>query len=112
MIFSDWAQKLGQSIQIPTVSWNDTYQNSKEIFQLIEFLYEIFPTVFSSEYVRVYPVNTLSLLLRVQGVKNTKNPYLLAGHLDVVPPGDYERYKIKKIIFGAKIFMLMLKVES
>ena len=95
MMFSDWAQKLGQSIQIPTVSWNDTYQNSNEIEQLIEFLKETFPTVFSSQYVKVYPVNSLSLLLKVQGVQKTKNPYLLAAHLDVVPPGDYERYKIK-----------------
>ena len=37
-------------------------------------------------------MNTLSLLLRVQGSVPTANPYLLAAHLDVVPPGDLGRW--------------------
>ena len=37
-------------------------------------------------------MNSLSLLLRVQGTVPTENPYLLAAHLDVVPPGDLNRW--------------------
>ena len=74
-----------------TVSWNNTSQNSKEIVQFLQFLNETFPKVFSSQYVKVYPVNTLSLLMKVEGAKTTKNPYMLAAHFDVVPPGEYDR---------------------
>ena len=36
-------------------------------------------------------INDHSLLLRVDGSTETRNPYMLAAHLDVVPPGDYAR---------------------
>ena len=42
--------------------------------------------------IKVMRVNSLSLLLRVEGAVSTINPYLLAAHLDVVPPGDSARW--------------------
>lgn len=90
---NEWTRNLGNSIKIPTISWNDTNQNNEELENLHIFLRETFPTVFGSpDIVKVTPVNSLSLLLRVQGSVITENPYLLAAHLDVVPPGDLSRW--------------------
>ena len=58
-----------------------------------DFLKDRFSSVFSSPYVSVFPVNKLSLLLKVTGSRPTCNPYLLAAHMDVVPAGDLERWQ-------------------
>ena len=44
----EWTKNLGNSIKIPTVSWNDTSQNIEELENLHTFLRETFPTVFNS----------------------------------------------------------------
>ena len=41
--------------------------------------------------VQVHEVNSHSLLLRVEGSEAGSRPYMLAAHLDVVPPGDTDR---------------------
>ena len=43
------------------------------------------------EIVQVHEVNSHSLLLRVEGSEAGSRPYMLAAHLDVVPPGDTDR---------------------
>ena len=40
---------------------------------------------------QVHEVNSHSLLLRVEGSEASSRPYMLAAHLDVVPPGDTDR---------------------
>ena len=40
---------------------------------------------------QVHEVNSHSLLLRVAGSEAGSRPYMLAAHLDVVPPGDTDR---------------------
>ena len=40
---------------------------------------------------QVHEVNSHSLLLRVEGSEAGSRPYMLAAHLDVVPPGDTDR---------------------
>lgn len=87
-----WAKKLGDAIKIPTVSRSETDQNVEEINNLHAYLKSKFSAVFSSEHVDASYPNTLSILLRVQGLKPTLNPYLLCAHLDVVPAGDPEQW--------------------
>ena len=87
-----WAQSLGDAIKFQSVSWNETDQNEEELEGLQDFLKERFKGVFMSPWVEVFTVNRLSLLLRVSGSHHTRNPYLLAGHLDVVPTGEPGRW--------------------
>ena len=50
---TEWSEKLGGAIKIQTISWNDTDQNLEQIIDLHKFLYQSFPSVFSSEVVQV-----------------------------------------------------------
>ena len=63
----EWTQNLGNSIKIPTISWNDTNQNNEELENLHTFLRETFPTVFgNSDIVKVdvfVPLVPLSVIL-------------------------------------------------
>ena len=44
---------------------------------------------------QVHEVNSHSLLLRVEGSEASSRPYMLAAHLDVVPPGDTDRSHVR-----------------
>ena len=63
----EWTQNLGNSIKIPTISWNDTNQNNEELENLHTFLRETFPTVFGNpDIVKVdvfVPLVPLSVIL-------------------------------------------------
>ncbi|XP_023342401.1 N-fatty-acyl-amino acid synthase/hydrolase PM20D1.1, partial [Eurytemora carolleeae] len=91
-IKTEWASKLAGAIQIPTVSRDNDDLSLEELSNLHLYLKTTFPDVFSSSFVEVTAVNEHSLLLSVSGSQITKNPYLLAAHLDVVPAGDLDRW--------------------
>lgn len=81
------AQLLGEAIRFPTISFNKTFTNTTALQELHAFLNETYADVFNAPFVTRYTINTHSLLLRVSGETSTANPYLLCGHLDVVPEG-------------------------
>eukprot|EP00092_Neocalanus_flemingeri_P018492 GFUD01020012.1.p1 GENE.GFUD01020012.1~~GFUD01020012.1.p1 ORF type:complete len:582 (-),score=147.32 GFUD01020012.1:33-1778(-) len=89
-----WANKLGGAIKFPTVSRSETDQNVEEISKLHDYLKTVFPVVFTLENVQTFYPNSLSILLRIQGSKESGNPYLLSTHLDVVPAGDLEMWEL------------------
>jgi len=93
-----WAQKLGDAIQFPTVSRNETDQNIEDLKNLASHLQTEFSGVFTSENVETFFPNSLSILLRIQGAKQTGNPYLLCAHLDVVPAGDLDKWDFEPFL--------------
>jgi len=85
-----WSEKLGKAIQKKTISYSAQNKSLEALLELHELLKFEFPTVFESEYVQVSTINEYSLLLEVQGSTFTESPYLLLGHLDVVPEGNLD----------------------
>ncbi len=61
--------------------------------ELNELIESSFPLVHSSSWITRWMVNTHSRLYRVEGTEATANPYLLMGHMDVVPEGDEEEWQ-------------------
>ncbi|XP_042207550.1 N-fatty-acyl-amino acid synthase/hydrolase PM20D1-like [Homarus americanus] len=59
----------------------DTHQ----LLRFHEFLRESFPHVFNCSYIETEVINTYSLLFTVTGSTPELQPYLLMGHMDVVP---------------------------
>lgn len=77
-----------------TVSRSESDLSTEELAQLHSFLQQHFPLVFKqSPHVERRYVNTHSILLRVEGSQAKGKPYMLAGHLDVVPAGDLEGWR-------------------
>jgi carboxypeptidase PM20D1 len=82
------AERLGRAIQIRTISINETTLNTTALAEMHSLLTSTFDRVFKSDFITVQRVNTYSLLLRIEGTIATRNPYMLCGHLDVVPEGN------------------------
>ena len=84
------AQALGTAITFPTVSFNSSYTNTTALDEFHTFLRQNYAHIFNGSlpFIKVHVVNRHSLLIRVEGQIATSNPYLLCGHLDVVPVGN------------------------
>ena len=52
------------------------------------FFFPAYPKVHSSALVKREVINTHSLLYTVQGTNSSLKPYMLIGHLDVVPASE------------------------
>ncbi|KAK8376536.1 hypothetical protein O3P69_009872 [Scylla paramamosain] len=76
---------MARALAIPTVSFSPGNYDVDELLRFHEFLRESFPNVFNSSIIEVEVVNKLSLLLTVKGAQDDFMPYLLMGHMDVVP---------------------------
>lgn len=85
-----WAKRLGDAIKIKTISYNDSAQSFDELAQIQNFIQEKYPSIHSSDYIEKFVVHDYSLVYRIQGTLQTKNPYLLCAHMDVVPEGNLE----------------------
>lgn len=81
------AKLLGEAIRFPTISYNKSFTDTDALQDLHAFLNATYADVFNAPFVTRYTINTHSLLLKVHGKIATSNPYLLCGHLDVVPEG-------------------------
>ncbi len=88
----DMAKRLGEAIQLKTISIDADTQNETALALMRDLLSSKFPGVFSSDFIEIEVVNDLSLLFRVEGRMSTANPYLLCGHLDVVPEGNTDEW--------------------
>ena len=75
------SKRLGGAIQIPTISYNQTFLNTTALGKFHEYLRDTFPRVFDTPWIEVNVINEFSFLFRVQGEKITKNPYLLCAHM-------------------------------
>ena len=81
------AETLGKAIRFRTISFSPGEQNYTELSKLNEFITLSFPNIHSASFISKYQVNQYSILFRIEGTENTKNPYMLCAHLDVVPEG-------------------------
>ena len=65
-------------------------------------------------FVNVQEVNTHSLLIRVEGQRPTKNPFLLCGHMDVVPiaSGQWARHPFSGDIYRYLKLVTKIKIKD
>ncbi len=86
------ARRLGRAISFPTISYNKSYTNPTALKDLQDYLLDTFSEVLNAPFVQYHVVHDYSLLLRIEGKTLTQNPFLLCGHLDVVPEGDLDSW--------------------
>ncbi|XP_013779433.1 N-fatty-acyl-amino acid synthase/hydrolase PM20D1-like [Limulus polyphemus] len=77
--------RLAEAIRFRTISWAVQKYEREELKKFGEFIRKSFPLIHSAPYVNREVINELSLLYTVKGTDSSLKPYLLAGHLDVVP---------------------------
>eukprot|EP00096_Caligus_rogercresseyi_P012126 TRINITY_DN4996_c0_g1_i1.p1 TRINITY_DN4996_c0_g1~~TRINITY_DN4996_c0_g1_i1.p1 ORF type:complete len:606 (+),score=118.81 TRINITY_DN4996_c0_g1_i1:172-1989(+) len=84
------ARRLGDAIKFKTISYGDNDSETGEILEFHSFLQKTFPVIHESPHVTMERIHTYSLLYRVEGSDPiaSKHPYLLCGHMDVVPEGE------------------------
>ncbi|XP_071822106.1 N-fatty-acyl-amino acid synthase/hydrolase PM20D1-like isoform X2 [Apostichopus japonicus] len=75
-------------LQIKTIAWSSSNIMLAEIKQVHHLLEKSYPHIHSSKFIKREVVNTYSLLYTVQGSDPSLKPYLLMGHMDVVPVDD------------------------
>uniref|UniRef100_A0A8C2KFR8 Peptidase M20 domain containing 1, tandem duplicate 1 n=1 Tax=Cyprinus carpio TaxID=7962 RepID=A0A8C2KFR8_CYPCA len=78
----------GKKIQIPTVSFSESKQNTTALQEFDLLLRRVFPKVFSSSLVQHEMVGNYSHLLTVPGSEADLEPYMLLAHIDVVPADE------------------------
>ncbi|CAG2101190.1 unnamed protein product [Medioppia subpectinata] len=74
-----------QALRFKTITKAPQDYDSHQIQLFIEFLNRSFPLVHSSNLVELKIINERSLLYHISGSDKSLKPYLLLGHLDVVP---------------------------
>ncbi|KAG8196824.1 hypothetical protein JTE90_027538 [Oedothorax gibbosus] len=79
------SKRLSEALKFETVSYAKHKYNEKALAEYLNFLNQSFPLVHSSQLVTREIVNNFSVLYHVQGSNEKLKPYLLAGHMDVVP---------------------------
>ncbi|XP_007951532.1 N-fatty-acyl-amino acid synthase/hydrolase PM20D1 [Orycteropus afer afer] len=78
-------EALKGAIQIPTVSFSSEESNTTALAEFGEYIYKVFPTVFSTSFIQHEVVGGYSHLFTVQGSDPRLQPYMLLAHFDVVP---------------------------
>ncbi|KAJ8046420.1 N-fatty-acyl-amino acid synthase/hydrolase PM20D1.2 [Holothuria leucospilota] len=73
------------AIKIKSISWTIEQMSLPEILEFHKHLEKSFPLIHSSKLVKKEVINTYSLLYTVQASDMSLKPYMLAGHMDVVP---------------------------
>ena len=102
------AERLGEAVRIPTVSYQDKGQiNYAEFERFHEFLRGTYPRVFGELDVEV--VNDYSLLIRWPGSDTALQPILFTAHMDVVPiePGteqDWQHPPFAGVVAEGRIY--------
>ncbi|XP_051516780.1 N-fatty-acyl-amino acid synthase/hydrolase PM20D1.1-like [Myxocyprinus asiaticus] len=79
-----------EAIQIPTVSFSETQQNTSALHEFNLLLRRIFPKVFSSSLVQHEAISNYSHLFTVFGSDPSLEPYMLLAHIDVVPADEVD----------------------
>ncbi|XP_074661789.1 N-fatty-acyl-amino acid synthase/hydrolase PM20D1.2-like [Tubulanus polymorphus] len=76
---------FSEALKFKTISWTTTRQEKEEILKFIKFIEKSYPTIHSSQIVEWQVIHNYSLLYKVTGSNQRLKPYMLYGHLDVVP---------------------------
>lgn len=79
------SQRLAAALQFPTVSTDVGTYNRTALASLIDYIEKAFPQIHSSELVTREVVANHSLLFEIRGSDPDLTPYMLCGHMDVVP---------------------------
>nr|XP_055044045.1 N-fatty-acyl-amino acid synthase/hydrolase PM20D1.1 [Misgurnus anguillicaudatus] len=77
-----------EAIQLPTVSFSETQQNTSALHEFDLLLRRAFPKVFSSSLVKHETISNYSHLFTVTGTELDLMPYMLLAHIDVVPANE------------------------
>ena len=81
------AERLGKTVQLPTLSYLDLDKFDREGFLGLHRLFqELYPQVHAQ--LKLETVNDLSLLYTWQGSDTDLKPIMLISHLDVAPSSD------------------------
>jgi len=81
------AERLGKTVQLPTLSYLDPDKFDREVFLSLHQLFqELYPQVHAQ--LKLETVNDLSLLYTWQGSNPDLKPIMLISHLDVVPADE------------------------
>ena len=104
------ALRLQKAISYETISYSPTNLSMDALTKFNAYLDDTFKVIHDAEYVENWMVNFHSRLYRVQGTENTSNPYLLMGHLDVVPPGTYVRTYVRMLFSDS--LQILVSVSS
>ena len=86
------AERLAGAISIQTVSYSASNISEKELERINEFIENNYVALHDADFVTYKRINEFSRLYRIEGSQSTKNPFLISAHLDVVPPGDLDRW--------------------
>jgi len=102
------AQRLGEAVSIPTISYQDRdLIDYRQFAHFNQFLRDNYPLVFGALEVEV--VNGFSLLLRWPGTDPTLAPVLFTAHTDVVPvepgtEGDWQHPPFAGVVADGRIY--------
>ncbi|KAF8770260.1 N-fatty-acyl-amino acid synthase/hydrolase PM20D1-like [Argiope bruennichi] len=78
-------KRLSEALKFQTVNFKQHDYNRSELAKFISYITKSFPIIHKSSIITREVVNELSLLYHVRGSNTKLKPYLLTGHLDVVP---------------------------
>ena len=81
-------ERFQKVIRIPTISRNPGDYNTEELLQIYKHIRQSYPTLHSSPLVQHEVIANYSFLYYLQGSDPKLTPYMLMGHLDVVPVQD------------------------
>src|SRR5688572_13847881 len=96
------AERLAGAVRIPTISAEDPLAFDGDAFLALHaYLQRVFPRAHA--HLRREVVGGHSLLYTWQGNDTSRNPILLAGHLDVVPIEPGTEQKWQESPFGGRI---------
>ncbi|KAG1961968.1 M20/M25/M40 family metallo-hydrolase [Pimephales promelas] len=87
-------QNFKEAIQIPTVSFSESNQNTSGLQEFDLLLRRVFPKVFSSSLVKHELVGNYSHLFTVPGREPDLEPYMLLAHIDVVPADEADGWDV------------------
>ncbi|XP_055883024.1 N-fatty-acyl-amino acid synthase/hydrolase PM20D1.2-like [Biomphalaria glabrata] len=84
--------KFQEALRFKTVSYDDIDYNKEELGKYVKFIIQNFPHLMNCTFVQWEVVNNYSLLFTVKGSDSSLKPYLLMGHLDVVPASNLKAW--------------------
>ena len=82
-------------LQFQTISYERGEQNFDQLKKCRDFIkkhYDDIPQKYA-QFVQVHDIAEYSLIYSIRGRNASLKPFLFSSHMDVVPPGNLERWK-------------------
>ena len=89
------ANRLASAIAFQTITTDNGVEDKyiEEFVMINEFLTDNFVELHEADFVQFEQINNFSRLYRIPGEKSEeKRAYMLCAHIDVVPPGDEDKW--------------------